>query len=166
MRRALGHDLTCVPISRDFHQAADAIRAAHCAVLYFWEIGTDATNYFLPFLQLAPVQCSSWGVQVTSGIPRVRYYLGSELVEPENAAEHYSEELVLSPSLLTYQIPPQLPSPSKLRSDFGFTTRQRLYVCAQQLGKFHPDFDQLIAEILRRDGDGYFVTVSDKYRHV
>lgn len=166
IRRGIDRELEYVLLPVDFQQAASVIRAAKLTVLYFWEIGTDATNYFLPFLQLAPVQCTSWGVQVTSGIRNVRYYLGSELAEPEGAAQHYTEELLLSPTLLTYQVPPQLPSPAKLRSDFGFTSRQRLYVCAQQLGKFHPDFDRLIAGILRQDGDGYFVTVCDKYRRV
>jgi protein O-GlcNAc transferase len=163
MRRALGRDLNCVPISPDFHQAADAIRAARCSALYFWEIGTDATNYFLPFLQLAPVQCTSWGVQVTSGIRQIDFYLASQLVEPSNAAEHYTEQVLFSPTLLTYQVPPRLPRPAKLREDFGFNAQQHLYVCAQQLGKFHPDFDQLIGGILRSDGRGVFVAVNDHF---
>ena len=166
IRRGIDREFEYVQLPLDFQGAADVIRAAKLRVLYFWEIGTDATNYFLPHLQLAPIQCTSWGVQVTSGIRSVRYYLGSELTEPADAPQHYTEELLLSPTLLTYQVPPQLPSPAKLRSDFGFTSRQRLYVCAQQLGKFHPDFDRFIAEILRQDGNGYFVAVCDKYRRV
>jgi predicted O-linked N-acetylglucosamine transferase (SPINDLY family) len=102
-------------------------------------------------------------VQVTSGNRRIDYYLGSELVEPENAAEHYTECLILSPTLLTYQIPPSLPSPLKTRDDFGFSARQHLYVCAQQPGKFHPDFDQLLGNILRADGHGVVVAVSDRH---
>jgi predicted O-linked N-acetylglucosamine transferase (SPINDLY family) len=102
-------------------------------------------------------------VQVTSGIRRVNYYLSSELVEPADAAEHYTERLLLSPTLLTYQTPPLLPTPAKTRGDFGFKEHQHLYVCAQQLGKFHPDFDLLIAEILRRDGNGLVIAVNDRY---
>ncbi len=163
IRRGLARDVELVLIPSAFPRAAEAIQAARFSVLYFWEIGTDATNYFLPFLQLAPIQCTSWGVQVTSGIRRVEYYLGSELVEPENAAEHYTERLLLSPTLLTYQTPPRLPSPAKTRGDFGFNDQQHLYVCAQQMGKFHPDFDSLLAEILRYDGRGIVVTVSDRH---
>jgi len=42
-------------------------------------------------LRLAPVQCTAWGHPVTSGLPTIDYYLSSQLMEPENAQAHYSE---------------------------------------------------------------------------
>lgn len=162
IRRGLAREIPLVLIPTSFPAAVETIRAEQFSVLYFWEIGTDATNYFLPFFQLAPVQCTSWGVQVTSGMRHVDYYLGSELVEPSNATDHYSERLLLSPTLLTYQVPPCLPRPAKTRDAFGFSDHQHLYVCAQQLGKFHPDFDAVLAGILRQDSEGIVVGVSDR----
>jgi predicted O-linked N-acetylglucosamine transferase (SPINDLY family) len=163
IRRGIERDVELVLMPDSFPAAADAIRVARLSVLYYWEIGTDATNYFLPFLQLAPLQCTSWGVQVTSGIRHVDYYLGSDLVESDRAAEHYSERLLLSPTLLTYQVPPSLPHPAKKRADFGFHDHQRLYVCAQQLGKFHADFDDRLAGILRRDSQALIIATADRY---
>jgi predicted O-linked N-acetylglucosamine transferase (SPINDLY family) len=151
------------PIPDRPDQIVEQIRTARFDVLYYFEIGTDALNYFLPFFRLAPVQCTSWGIQVTSGIPNVDYYLSSRLVEPEDAQEHYSEELVCGETLLAYQVPIAPPSPVKSRSAFGFDASQHLYLCAQHLGKFHHDFDPVMAEILRRDPAGRIVITKDRY---
>lgn len=132
-------------------------------VLHYFEICTDARNYFLPFFRLAPVQVTSWGIQVTSGIPNVDYYLSSELVEAPEADEHYSEQLVRARTLLTYQRRLSAPKNGKTRELFGFSASDHLYVCAQHLGKFHPDFDVLLAEILRRDPNGKIVGTEDRY---
>jgi predicted O-linked N-acetylglucosamine transferase (SPINDLY family) len=120
-------------------------------------------NYFLPFFRLAPVQCTSWGIQVTSGIPTLDYYLSSELVEPADAQDHYSETLVCGRTLLAYQTPVAPPRAAKPREAFGFDPGRNLYLCAQHLGKFHPDFDPLLAEILRRDAAGLIVITEDRY---
>ncbi len=131
-------------------------------ILYYFEIGTDSANYFLPFFRLAPIQCTSWGIQVTSGIPNVDHYLSSRLVEPLAAATHYSENLVLADTLLCFRTRTPPPLTPQSREHFGFTNGQHLYVCAQQLGKFHTDFDPLIAAILRRDEVGVLAITSDR----
>ena len=102
-----------LPAPTRFDPLVETIRDERCDVLYHWEIGTDNTNYFLPFCRLAPVQCTSWGVEVTSGIPEVDYYLSSELVEPEDAQDHYTEKLVLGRTLLTYARRLSLPASPK-----------------------------------------------------
>lgn len=140
-----------------------AIRDARLDVLYYWEVATDSVNYFLPFHRLAPAQCTSWGIQVTSGIPAVDCYLSSALVEPDDADAHYTERLVRAKTLLTYQERVAMPSAPKSRGEFGFTAAQHLYVCAQQLGKFHPDFDAILAGILRRDANAWIVTTEDRF---
>jgi tetratricopeptide (TPR) repeat protein len=144
-------------------QMLSTIREARFDLLYFWEIGTDTTNYFLPFFRLAPVQCTSWGIQVTSGIPQMDCYLSSALVEPEDAQSHYREKLVLANTLLSYQERVAPPQSLKTREDFGFRGDQHIYLCAQQLGKFHPDFDPLLAAILRQDARGVIVATEDRH---
>ncbi len=149
-------------IPAQFEQFVAAIRAASVDVLYYWEVGTDNTNYFLPFLRLAPVQCTSWGIQVTSGIPTLDYYLSSALAEPDDAQSHYSERLILAETLLTFQRRTALPISPKSREHFGLSADQHLYLCAQQLGKFQPDFDPILAGILRGDPRGVIVVTEDR----
>jgi len=141
---------------------AEAVRAAQLDVLYHWEVGTDATNYFLPFLRLAPVQCTSWGLPETSGIDRIDYYLSSTLVEPEDADEHYTERLLLADTLPAYYERVSPPDEPKGRAAFGFSAERHLYLCAQQLRKFHPDFDAILGGILRRDHRALVVSVEDR----
>jgi hypothetical protein len=61
VQKALHHpDVSVAALPEHFPSAAATIVAAACDVLYYWEIGSDALNYFLPFLRLAPMQCTSW----------------------------------------------------------------------------------------------------------
>lgn len=150
-----------LPTAEPLGRIARTIRDARFDVLYYFEIGTDATNYFLPFLRLAPVQCTSWGIQVTSGIPQIDYYLSSALVEPEGAEDHYSEKLLLADTLLTCRQRESLTGSPRTREDFCFAPDDHVYLCAHQLGKFHPDFDRLLGEILRRDPNGRVVITED-----
>lgn len=152
-------------IPEQFDRIVATIRAAAFDLLYYWEVGTDAVNYYLPFFRLAPVQCTSWGIQVTSGIPRMDYYLSSRLVEPDDAHDHYSEHLVLADTLLTYRKRSSSPTPRKPTEQFGLSTRRHVYLCAQHLGKFHPDFDPVLAGILRRDDSAVIVVMEDQYGH-
>lgn len=163
IREGIHREVEVIGFPERFDHVVSVIQKAAVDVLYYWEIGTDTTNYFLPFLRLAPIQCTSWGIQVTSGISEVDYYLSNELVEPENAQEHYTETLRLGRTLLTYQTHPTVPANPKSREAFGFMPDDHVYVCAQQLGKFHPDFDPLIGGILRRDPQALFVLTEDMY---
>lgn len=162
------------PLAGRFSAKVDQLRTAVCDVLVYFEIGTDVTNYFLPMLRLATVQCATWGVQVTSGLSNVDYYLSSELVETEDAASHYSEQLLVARTLLTVQM---LDGADRFRADgsrltqssreycrdhFGLNVADHCYVCAQHLGKMHPDFDDMLADILRRDPQGILLITGDE----
>ena len=150
-------------VPHKFDAFVEAIRDAKCDLLYYWEVATDSTNYFLPFFRLAPVQCTSWGIQVTSGIPQLDHYLSSALVEAAEARDHYTENLVLASTLLTYQQRVSIPELPKSRESFGISAERHVYLCAQQLGKFHPDFDPVLAGILRRDAQGVVVVTEDRH---
>ena len=66
-------------------------------VLLFPEIGMDATCLALATLRLAPVQATSWGHPVTSGLPEIDLYLSGALLEGAGAEAHYTERLVRLP---------------------------------------------------------------------
>ena len=158
-----GLDLLAIP--ERFDRAVELIQDKHFDLLYFWEIGTDPTNYFLPFFRLAPVQCTSWGVPGTSGISDVDYYLSSDLIEVPEADAHYTERLYRAETLLAYEYRMTLPDSPKRRSDFDLPADRNVYVCPQRLGKIHPDFDPILDGILRRDERGMVVLVEDLHRH-
>ncbi|MBW3539457.1 MAG: tetratricopeptide repeat protein [Planctomycetes bacterium] len=143
----------------------EAVRAARFDLLYHWEVGSDATNYFLPFFRLAAVQCTGGGLPVTSGIPAMDYFLSDEFSELPDADAHYSERLIRAKSLLTCQRRKLPPAEAKDRDDFGLPASAPLYVCAQKIQKLHPDFDATIAGILRTDARGTVAITLDRNRY-
>lgn len=130
-------------------------------ILYYQDIGMDAFTYFLAFSRLASVQCVSFGHPDTTGIPNMDYWVSSDNFEPEDASEHYSEQLFLLRNLgtLAYYYRPVLGQPEKGRRDFGLPLDRNIYLCPQSLFKLHPDFDRIIADILRHDPSGEIVLI-------
>ncbi len=149
-----------------FDQAITLIRQAKFDLLHYWEVGTDAINYFLPFCRLAPLQCATWGWPVTTGIPQMDYFISAEGLETDQVQAHYSETLIRLKRLPTYYYRPSLPLTLQPRAYFGLPTQSHLYVCPQNLRKIHPDFDPLAAEILRRDPHGRLVLLAAKQPHL
>jgi len=143
--------------------AADVIRAARFDLLHYWEVGTDSNNYFLPYLRLAPIQSATWGWPGTTGNPRIDYYLSADELEPNHAERHYTERLVRLPVLPTFYLRPPVPTRLKSRRDFGVSARERLYLCAQNLMKYHPDFDAMLGGILRADPKGHVLIIADPF---
>lgn len=141
--------------------AVERITAARCDLVYHWQIGTEPLNYFLPFAPLAPVQCTGWGSHGTTGIRNVDYYVSSRLVEPAEAAEHFTERLVQFEGLTSYQrrVPPPAPA---TRDEFGLPRSGTLYICPGRLGKLHPESDPLLAAVLRGDPQGTLVLLEGK----
>jgi predicted O-linked N-acetylglucosamine transferase (SPINDLY family) len=131
-------------------------------LLYYWEVGTDLLNYLLPFWRAAPVQCAGWGWPATTGIPQIDYFVSCALLETDASDAHYAEKLVRLAHLPTYYYRPPVPSRLQPRDYFGLGYADHLYLCAQNLRKVHPDFDRLLAAILRADPAGRVLLFSDK----
>jgi uncharacterized protein (TIGR03032 family) len=146
-----------------FDQAAARLRVARLDAIYYWEVGTDSTNYFLPFLRLAPVQCTSWGWPETSAAPELDYHLTSEALATPETDARFSEKLVRLPELPACFPRSPIPSRPHPPTHFGLPSDAHLYVCAQTLRKMHPDLDALVGGILRRDRKGAAVFVSEAH---
>lgn len=151
-----------VPLAGPVRAMAERVAAERLDVLFYPDIGMEPTTYFLAFARLAPLQCVSWGHPVTTGIPNVDLFISSDLVEPEGAEAHYRERLARLPVLPTCYQPPPFDLPGD-RAGFGFAEGERVYACPQSLFKMHPDFDAVLAELLRRDPRGRLVLIEGSY---
>ena len=153
--------LRFTPFSDSLPEAIRQIRAAACDLIYYWEVGSDAMNYFLPYARLSPVQCTGWGSTITSGVPAVDWFLSSELVERPGSQSQYTERLWKSRTLWRYQ--DRLPAVAAATpADFGLPEGRNLYVCFQNPLKLHPDFDRLLAGVLEADPRGLVVLLADR----
>jgi protein O-GlcNAc transferase len=151
----------CMP--RQFDKAVKTVEAGNFDLLYYWEAGSDTTNYFLPFFRPAPVQCTSWGWPVTSGIPEMDYFVSSELLETEESQKYYSEKLYKLKSLPPFYFRSPIPQYLTPLSFFGLPENRHIYLCVQNLRKVHPDFDGLISGILQADPDAIVVFSANRH---
>ena len=159
LTRAIRHpDVRFVAFPDRLPGAAEAVAAAGCDLLYHWEVGTDTLNYFLPFARPAPVQCTSWGVQVTTGVPAIDYYISSALVEAAGGGRALQRD---AGAIARASCPIKSGRRGPTRRPTGASSAcpgsAHLYACLQRPLKMHPAFDALLAGILRRDPDGLIV---------
>ena len=151
-----------VRVPRAVAQARQLIAEQDLDLLLFTDVGMDALTYTLAFSRIAPVQCATWGHPVTTGSPAIDYFISSELLEVEGADAHYTERLARLPSLATYYERPARPPVDGVRARLNLADDAHVYCCPQTLFKFHPDFDPLLAEILRRDADGVLAVIEGR----
>ncbi len=151
-----------VSLHKELERDWKIIEKEELDILFYLDIGMDPYTYFLSFARLAPVQAVSWGHPDTTGIPNIDYFISSEHLEIPDAASHYTEQLIRLPNLPTYYFRPEVPEKKFDHGDFGLPDEGRFYVCPQPLFKFHPQFDDILGELLRRDPDGRLVLIDDK----
>lgn len=137
-------------IPYNLEAASEQIISDRLHVLVFPEIGMNSQIMQMAGLRLAPVQCVAWGHPVTTGLPTIDYFLSSELMEPENAADHYSETLIRLPNIGVSYPKPYIPPLTKTRSDFQLRDDSVIYLCCQAPYKYLPQYDFVLAEIARR----------------
>ncbi|MBF2052190.1 MAG: tetratricopeptide repeat protein [Candidatus Sericytochromatia bacterium] len=138
---------------------AAQIQQAGVDILYHWEVGSDSRNAFLPLLNPAPVQLTSWGTPVSTGLPTLDYYLSSTLLEPPDAQNHYSEQLICLetlPGWLVKTAPPPA-ADEDLHLPVG-----RLYVCLQNPLKLSPGFAEALQAIVRQDPEAQILLLQSR----
>jgi len=126
-------------------------------VLIYPGLLMDHMSLQLAAQRLAPVQCNSWGHPETSGMPTLDYYLSSDLMEPPDAADHYSEELIRLPNLSVYYEPAAIDNVSVTREELGLSADATAFWCGQSLYKYLPQYDDVFARIAKQAGRCQFV---------
>jgi predicted O-linked N-acetylglucosamine transferase (SPINDLY family) len=137
--------------------ACQQIIADNLHILVYPEIGMNPQTMCIAALRLAPVQCVAWGHPVTTGLPTIDYFLSSELMEAENAQEHYAEKLIRLPNIGVSYPKPYIPPVCKTRADFGLSDDDVLYLCCQAPFKYLPQYDFILVEIAYRVPQAKFI---------
>jgi len=132
-------------------------------ILYYPDIGMDPITYFLSFSRLAPIQCVTWGHPITTGIPTIDYFISSELTELKLENNHYTEKLVRLKTFSTDYAIPHLHKSLKYNDKFNIKVGSNIYMCPQSLFKIHPDFDQILGNILRKDPKGELILLEGQH---
>ncbi|NJR47707.1 MAG: tetratricopeptide repeat protein [Hyellaceae cyanobacterium CSU_1_1] len=140
-------------------QWAEKISSDDLHVLIFPEFGMNSMATKLGCLRLAPIQMTSWGHPHTSGLPTIDYYLSSELMEPEDAQEYYSEKLIRLPNLGIYYQPISIQPEIKSKADLGIQDDEIMFWCCQSLFKYLPQHDDVFGRIAQELSSAKFVFI-------
>jgi protein O-GlcNAc transferase len=140
-------------------QWAEKIISDDLHVLIFPEFGMNSMATKLGCLRLAPIQMTSWGHPHTSGLPTIDYYLSSDLMEPENAQEQYSEKLIRLPNLGIYYQPISIRPEVSSRQDLGIQDDEIMFWCCQSLFKYLPQHDDVFPRIAQELSNAKFVFI-------
>ena len=125
-------------------------------VLIYPGILMDKISFQLAAQRLAPVQCNSWGHPETSGLPTLDYFLSSDLMEPPDAAAHYTERLVRLPNLSVYYEPVAIEPVALTRQELGLRADAPTFWCGQSLFKYLPQFDDVYPRIAKQAPSSQF----------
>lgn len=146
--------------SSDIEKVIYAISDQKLDVLIHSGIGMDTNTLKLGGLRLAPVQCTSLGHPLTTGMPTIDYFISGVLVEPPDGDSHYSEKLIRLPSLPIYCEPVGPLEDS--RAEFlipGVLKDEVTFLCCQNLMKYLPGYDHVFPDIARKAGNARFVFI-------
>ncbi len=141
----------------DLEAIAQQILADQLHILVILDIGLQPLTHLIGALRLAPVQCSTWLHPMTSGLPTIDYFLSSDLMEPPQGEEHYTETLIRLPHLGIRYDYPQFPHSDKGREAFQLSTTDVIYLCCQSLDKYLPQYDDLFPAIAQQIPAAKFV---------
>lgn len=147
-------------IPGDIEAAATQISSDQLHILVYFEIGMSIETLQLAALRLAPIQCASWGHPITTGLPTIDYFLSSDLMEPEDADQYYSENLVRFSNLSLCYTPPQLPESPLSRSDLGIPMDRFIFLSPQSIFKYLPQHDDIYPMIAKQAPHACFVFIS------
>jgi protein O-GlcNAc transferase len=128
---------------------ATTLYNANLDALIYDEIGMDPLTLQLAAMRLAPMQAATWGHPETTGLPTIDFYLSAEGLEPPNAQDNYSEQLVLLPNMGVHveALKPKSQDPD-LRM-LGLPREEPLLLCPGSPFKYSPLHDWIWIEIAK-----------------
>ncbi|MEM9927505.1 MAG: tetratricopeptide repeat protein [Cyanobacteria bacterium P01_D01_bin.50] len=144
-----------------FTQWCEIIKQDKLDILIFTELMMDPVTIALGCLKLAPIQIGCLGHYVTSGLPTIDYFLSSELMEPEDGQEHYTEKLVKLPNLGFHYTPFPVPAKSITKKDIGIKESEIMFWCCQSLFKYLPQHDDIFPRIAKQLNSAKFVFLAN-----
>ena len=149
-------NVTHVPFDWNFEHSVKVIRDTECDIIYYWKVGADVWNFFLPMTYPAPIQYTASGTHGTSGLEQIDYSLSCSFSEIPTAQEHYTENLFLMDQRPKYCS--RISKPQHVRrSDLGLSETGAIYFCPHRVSKYHPDYDFYLKGILEGDPAGHIV---------
>jgi len=136
---------------RSVDEHARFVKGLGLDVMIYLDAGSRSRSNQFASLRLARFQCSCWGGPETTGLPSIDYYLSSEMMEPENGQDHYTEKLVRLPRAGVCYLREPVRASTLEKRDLGLD-EGRLIVSLQPPCKYDPQWDELYLRINEATG--------------
>jgi len=159
LAREINSNLKNIILPNSFEEKVETIKNKKLDVVFYPDIGMSSDLYFLTFLRFAKYQITSWGHPISTGNSNIDFFISSSKSEIKNAQIHYSEKVIFLDHMLYYYEPE-----TSLLLNLDNMNNQNIYSCPQTLFKIHPDFDQILKQILIKDKKAkiYFIKDNNK----
>ena len=159
LEKEINSNLKNIILPNSFEEKVELIKNKKLDLVFYPDIGMSSDLYFLTFLRFAKYQITSWGHPISTGNSNIDFFISSSKSEVKNAQTHYSEKIIFLDHMLYYYKPE-----TSLLLNLDSMNKQNIYSCPQTLFKIHPDFDQIIKQILVKDKKAkiYFIKDNNK----
>ena len=144
-------------LPKQFEDKKKIISEQDLDILFYPEIGMSLDLYYLSFIRLAKYQITSWGHPETTGNNTIDYFLTSKLIEAQGSEKYFTESLLYSNYVPMYYYTPIVKN--ELKKDE--LSKNNIYSCPQSLFKIHPDFDDVLGNILKEDKNAILYFIKD-----
>ena len=148
------------------HELVQQMRNDELDILMLTDVGMTAVSRFLSLHRIAPCQFTAWGHPVTTGSAEMDFYLSSDLMEPENGQDHYTEKLIRMPNLALYLDEEDAVFERVSPATFGLPEGRVLYGCLQSLFKYLPRHDHILPRIASEMPDALFVFLEGSHGYM
>ncbi len=129
-------------------------------ILFYPDIGMSIEFYFLSLVKLAKYQIMSWGHPETTGSESIDFFLCSKNLITENSYKFYTEKFLIMDKLPMIYDKPNIEN--KLNDKD--LSKKNIYSCPQTLFKFHPEFDDYLFDILKKDKKAILYLLKDTHK--
>jgi predicted O-linked N-acetylglucosamine transferase (SPINDLY family) len=163
--RARRHATGFIGGKRPLAQWIETIAGDRLHALLYPDIFMEPVTNQLAALRLAPVQVALGSHPETTGFPTMDYHISSDLMEPDDAQDHYTETLIRLPNLATCFTPLDLVPERLRRADFGIPDDAVVYWSCQSTHKYLPQFDALFGRIADAVDKAFFVFIEQAPQH-
>ena len=159
LAREINSNLKNIILPNSFEEKVETIKNKKLDLVFYPDIGMSSDLYFLTFLRFAKYQITSWGHPISTGNSNIDFFISSSKSELKNAQIRYSEKVIFLDHMLYYYKPE-----TSLLLNLDNMNNQNIYSCPQTLFKIHPDFDQILKQILIKDKKAkiYFIKDNNK----
>ena len=129
-------------------------------IIFYPDIGMSIEFYYLSLIKLARYQIMSWGHPETTGSESIDYFLCSKNLISRNSEKFYSEKFLIIDKLPMIYNRPIIQN----KLDDKDISKKKIYSCPQTLFKLHPDFDDYLFDILKKDKKGILYLLKDTHK--